>query len=211
VITKEKFINWFEQSNSRKMAKLNQLLGLGLLGLLGCKSEVEVVGPQGCTEKPEICVLVRDYPEMNESLFNQLAMLVYLEGDHTVDGDVAVANVLYNRYKFDKENDSNKFGKTFDGILKKPYAFESVSRKLGCFENIDFCIHDEDAWNLAYDSMFWVLMHQVQDNTKGATYFKTQENDKVWHGSEAFWLRGKPVFTKHSADIGKQRFYKLES
>ncbi|MBS3162955.1 cell wall hydrolase [Candidatus Woesearchaeota archaeon] len=98
----------------------------------------------------------------------------------------AVAQVILNRYLFDKNNDTRKFSKanTLEGVITAENEFHGVRDSPSLFSNRSFydsegdlrispTNNSEQKLSDIYDAVVQVLKREGEDITNGAVYFHT--------------------------------------
>lgn len=112
-----------------------------------------------------------------------LSQAIYYEArGEAFSGKIAVGNVVLNRYA------SGNYASVCDVIHQKgQFVWASHPGK----------VREKKSWNVCMQIAEDLLTGNIQDNTKGSTYFKEKTSKKRW-----------PAGLVYTVSIGKHKFYK---
>ena len=137
--------------------------------------------------------------------------VMYLEGAYDSqisskeaqrESDLMIAASILNRYNFDKDHDTNKFGgkQGLVGVVQKPWQYSAFNPRHSDFsdesynfENGDLRIttkrvQDKTRIRELAAALIDIASGNIEDPTSGALYYKTDGVNDWWDGSVAFWL-----------------------
>ena len=216
-----------------------QIGSLGLFGILAagnllsdrCKKEALEESFSSSLEEQTSFLNERFSYALSAEDLVYLTRILYFEGafdahatteDELRLGYDAIASVIKNRWAFDQEHKSNKFGgkKGLRGVAENDYAFSCVRDNPAYFAEKSFyetknefsLIYGQMNFSrteLAYASFVAILSETREDPTDSATFYKTRDIPQVWEGTEAFHVHRKACKRVFTVRINSHEFFEI--
>ncbi len=163
-----------------------------------------------------------------------VARVLYFEGafdkkasseEDIATGYEAMASVILNRYLWDREHGTTKFGKenTLRAVVEKPYAFScrDVPKNKELFEpktfknkkgewQLAYGRMHPDRVELAYDALLDVLDEAIVDPTDGAMFYKADYAGVRWENTHAFSMPDAQCYRTFGNKINTHEFFVVE-